>query len=232
VQFLLLFDIDGTLVTGGPAKAAFERAMLQTFDTTGPIESHDFSGKTDRQIARELLRIEGLDDEAIERGFEFLFATYLAELERLLIGLPMVALPGVMPLLAALSERDDVGLGLVTGNVATGARLKLESARGDPAQFVIGAFGSDHEHRNELPGVALQRARAHWGQTPEPERVVVIGDTPRDVECGQAHGVRTVAVATGRVSMDRLRESRPDALLESFEDLEHTLATLLSDAIP
>lgn len=224
---LLLFDIDGTLVTGGPAKVAFERAMLQTFDTTGPIETHDFSGKTDRQIARELLRAAGRPDPEIEQGFEDLFATYLAELERMLIGLPMVALPGVMDLLGYLRDREDVGLGLVTGNVADGARLKLESAEIDADLFPVGGFGSDHEHRNELPGVALERARDHWGRTPAPDRVVVIGDTPRDVACGKAHGLRTVAVATGRVSRDRLAETTPDALLDNFRDLDETLAALL-----
>lgn len=230
MRALLLFDIDGTLLTGGPAKVAFHRAMLAVYGTAGPIDSHSFSGKTDPQIARELLMADGLDAQTIDAGLSELFDRYLAELERNLIQFPMVSLPGVEPLLEVLAERDDVGMGLVTGNVRRGAHLKLESAAIAPSQFPIGAFGSDHEERNELPGVAIERAVRHYGFTQAGDRAVIIGDTPRDVECGKVHGARTVAVATGRVSADRLRECEPDVLLESLEDLDRTLEALIPDA--
>jgi len=230
VRALLLFDIDGTLLTGGPAKVAFHRAMLAVYGTVGPIETHSFSGKTDPQIARELLEADGLDAEAIDAGLPDLFDHYLAELERNLIQYPMVTLPGVEPLLDELRSLDDIGLGLVTGNVRRGAHLKLESAMIAPELFPIGAFGSDHEERNELPGVAIRRAREFYGLDQARDRAVIIGDTPRDVECGKVHGARTVAVATGKVSMDRLREAGPDVLLESLEDLDRTLEALIPDA--
>ncbi len=230
MRALLLFDIDGTLVTGGPAKVAFHRAMLSVYGTAGPIDTHSFGGKTDPQIARELLEADGMGGEAIEAGLNALFDQYLAELERNLIQYPMVTLPGVKPLLAFLAEHADVGLGLVTGNVRRGAHLKLESAAIPPDLFPIGAFGSDHEERNELPGVAIDRARTYYGFDGPADRAVIIGDTPRDVECGKVHGARTVAVATGKVSMDRLREAKPDVLLESLEDLDRTLQALMPDA--
>ena len=227
MRALLLFDIDGTLLTGGPAKGAFHRAMLAVYGTAGPIDTHSFGGKTDPQIARELLLADGFEADVINDGLPELFDHYLAELERNLIQLPMVTLPGVEELLVHLRERDDVGLGLVTGNVQRGAHLKLESASISPDFFPIGAFGSDHEERNELPGFAIERACESLGFDPGVGPAVIIGDTPKDVECGRAHGARTVAVATGKVSMDRLRCAEPDVLLESLEDLDRTLEALI-----
>ncbi len=227
MRALLLFDIDGTLLTGGPAKVAFHRAMLTVYGSAGPIDTHSFGGKTDPQIARELLLADGFTTDAIDAGLPDLFDQYLAELERNLIQLPMVTLPGVAELLNHLVGRDDVGLGLVTGNVQRGAHLKLESAAIPPALFPVGAFGSDHEERNELPGVAIERAAESMGFDRTQGVPVIIGDTPKDVECGRVHGARTVAVATGKVSLDRLRQSQPDALLESLEDLERTMEALI-----
>lgn len=204
--------------------------MLSVYGTAGPIDTHSFSGKTDPQIARELLTADGLDTRTIDDGLPQLFDHYLAELERNLIQFPMVSLPGVEGLLGALRERDDVAMGLVTGNVQRGAVLKLESADIAPSLFPVGAFGSDHEERNELPGVAIERARSFYGFDRAGDVAVIIGDTPRDVECGKVHGARTVAVATGKVSLDRLRETEPDALLEGLEDLDRTLEALIPGA--
>jgi len=230
LRALLLFDIDGTLVSGGPAKGAFQTAMLSVFGTAGPIGNHEFSGKTDPQIARELLRLDGVAEDEIDRGLGALFAAYLQELEARLPDRPMVALPGVFELLRRLLECADVALGLVTGNVRDGAHLKLESAGIRSTWFPVGAFGSDHEHRDELPGVAMQRAAEHWSARWRPEDVVVIGDTPRDIACGRAHSTRTVAVATGKVSRARLEAAHPDHLLGSFEDVDHALATILGQS--
>ncbi|MDT8368889.1 MAG: HAD family hydrolase [Longimicrobiales bacterium] len=224
---LLLFDIDGTLVRGGPAKIAFEEALLDTFDTTGPIEVHEFSGKTDPQIARELLRLAGLDDARIDAGMPALFRHYLAGLEARLPTTPVEVLPGVVPLIEALEVESGVALGLVTGNVIGGARLKL-SGPGLEARFAIGGYGSDSEERNDLPAVALDRARAHFDVDFAPSDAVVIGDTPRDVICGRAHGLRTVAVATGDFSAGSLRAAGADEVVESFGDLAVSLDLLLA----
>ncbi len=226
MRALLLFDIDGTLVSGGPAKEAFHVAMLEVFGTAGPIAGHEFSGKTDPQIARELLRLAGVAEATIERGLEALWSVYLAELGGRLPELPMVTLPGVTKLLERLRADTGVALGLVTGNVEHGARLKLESAGIRSTWFPVGAFGSDHEHRDELPGVAIERARHHWSADWAPADVVVIGDTPRDIACGRAHSTRTVAVATGKVGREALEAAGPDSLLESFEDVDGALEAI------
>lgn len=226
---LLLFDIDGTLVSGGPAKEAFQLAMVEVFGTAGDIQVHEFAGKTDPQIARELLRGAGLDDARIDRGLPALWERYLAELEARLPALPMTILPGVRALVDALEAlQAEVALGLVTGNIADGARLKLGSA-GLDAPFPLGGFGSDAEERDHLPAVALGRARERLGVTFTPERVVVVGDTPRDVACGRAHGLRTVAVATGNFGAAALVQAGAHAVLEDFTDTERTLRILLGD---
>jgi phosphoglycolate phosphatase-like HAD superfamily hydrolase len=143
----------------------------------------------------------------------------------------MRVLPGVETLMTALTDvalAPQIGLGLVTGNVAGGADLKLRGPRlRDP--FLIGAFGSDSEERNHLPGLALERARRHWSTDFAAERVWVIGDTPRDVECGQAHGLRTLAVATGNFSAEVLEATGADAVVEDFSDTSAVI-DLLMDA--
>jgi phosphoglycolate phosphatase-like HAD superfamily hydrolase len=214
---LLLFDIDGTLVAGGPAKDAFEIAMMEAFGTTGPIQSHPFAGKTDPQIARELLGRAGVADSEVDRGLPTLYRRYLLELERRLPGRPVSVLPGVHALIRALAEVEDIALGLVTGNIAGGARLKLRGP-GLDHHFVIGAYGSDSEERNDLPGLALARARDRWGVDFDPADVLVIGDTPRDVECGQAHGLTTVGVATGSYAAEELGEAGADHVLTDLSD--------------
>lgn len=223
---LLLFDIDGTLVSGGPAKEAFHTALLEAFGTTGPIEIHSFAGKTDPQIARELLRLDGLSDAEVDQGLPALYERYLAELERRLPQRPVSVLPGVLALVEGLAQRSDVALGLVTGNIAGGARLKL-SGPGLHHHFTIGAYGSDSEVRNDLPALALQRARTRWGIEFDPADVLVIGDTPRDVECGRAHGLTTVGVATGGFGADVLTEAGADHVVLDFSDTDRMTELLL-----
>jgi len=227
VRRLLLFDIDGTLVQGGPAKRAFQEALVATYRTTGPIEVHEFSGKTDPQIARELMRLAGLGDPEIDAGLPALFDRYVEGLRDRLPDVPVEVLPGVPGLVEALTREADVALGLVTGNVAEGARLKL-SGPGLQATFEVGGFGSDSEERNDLPGIALERAREHWNVDFAPEEVFVIGDTPRDVECGRAHGLRTLGVATGNYTDDMLRSAGADDVIADFSDTAVACDVLLA----
>lgn len=224
---LILFDIDGTLVRGGPAKTAFMQAMTSVFGTDGTFEGHDFSGKTDPQIARELLTVAGLRDREIDAGFAALWPAYLEELERRLPDHPMTVLPGVRPLLHRLEKANGVALGLLTGNIMDGARLKLGSV-GLMDHFPIGSFGSDSEIREDLPAVAIRRATLAWGTNFHPSSVVVVGDTPRDVACGKHGGTRTVAVATGPFSAQALVAAGADRVLPDLGDLELVLEALLA----
>jgi phosphoglycolate phosphatase-like HAD superfamily hydrolase len=226
MRTLILFDIDGTLTRGGPAKVAFHTAMLETFGTAGAIESHDFSGKTDPQIARELLTGAGLDAAAVDAGLTGLWDRYIRELEARIGDNPMKLLPGVASLIEALEAEPDVALGLVTGNIVRGAQVKLGSV-GLAERFEVGGYGSDHEIREHLPAIALERAFEAWGVRFPSESAVIVGDTHRDVECGKHHGTRTVAVATGRVPRERLETAGADAVFDDFSDVASVMEALL-----
>lgn len=224
---IILFDIDGTLVRGGPAKHAFVDAMRETFGTPGDFERVSFAGKTDPQIARELLAGAGVDHRSIDEGLSDLFSRYLAYLEARLPDDPVDVLPGVPALLDALTHVEDVGIGLLTGNIAGGARLKLSSG-GLWGRFSFGSYGSDHEERDELPAIAVGRARELWGERVTPQGAVVVGDTPRDVACGKAGGTRTLAVATGAFSVTDLRSTEPDHVLDDLTDTDRVVEILTS----
>lgn len=222
---LILFDIDGTLVsTQGAGSRAVRRALLEVYGETGPIDSYDFHGRTDPQIVRELLRLAGLEDAAIDARLDELWVAYLEGLEHEL-GHPDAnarTLPGVVPLLDALHETRDDLVALLTGNIEPGARLKL-SAVDLWQRFDFGAYGSDHERRDRLPAVAQRRALERTGLEFRGRDIVIIGDTPFDVTCGQALGVWTVAVATGRHTPRELEEAGADVV---FEDLSDTAAVV------
>jgi phosphoglycolate phosphatase-like HAD superfamily hydrolase len=200
--------------------------MVETFGTAGAIEFHDFSGKTDPQIARELLTEAGLDAAAVDAGLPGLWDRYIRELEARIGDNPMKLLPGVASLIEALEAEPDVALGLVTGNIVRGAQVKLGSV-GLAERFEVGGYGSDHEIREHLPAIALERAFEAWGVRFPSESAVIVGDTHRDVECGKHQGTRTVAVATGRVPRERLETAGADAVFDDFSDVVSVMEALL-----
>jgi phosphoglycolate phosphatase len=226
---LVLFDIDGTiLLTDGAGKRAIHRALIDVFGGTGPRD-HRFDGKTDPQIVRELMRFEGHEDAHIDRHMSPLLDRYVDYLEEeLRIGLEGVrVMPGVHELLAALDERDDVILGLLTGNLEAGARAKLQSAGIDPDRFRVGAYGSDHEARPELPAVAQRRAREELGVDVVGQDIVVIGDTPADIDCGRSIGARAIGVATGHYSVEELWSHDPAAVFADLSQTHDVVAAIL-----
>lgn len=215
---LLLFDIDGTLLdTQGAGRAALGSAMIDVYGETGPIDEFPFHGKTDPAIVRGLLRAAGRTDAEIDAGLPALWPAYIAylddELARRTDVLAICA--GVTELLAEAGAAGDLALGLVTGNVEAGAWRKLRAC-GLDENFGVGAFGSDSEHREHLPPIAIERAHASLGVAFQPEAVVVIGDTPEDVRCARSSGVTAVAVASGRYTGEELSEHVPDHLFENL----------------
>ena len=227
---LILFDVDGTLVWGGPAKEAFTVALGKAFGTTGPVNLVSFAGKTDPQIAREVLRKAGLDDARIDVGLPTLWTLYPRELERRLPAKPVTALPGARHLLAALEATGEAAVGLVTGNIRAGARLKLASAGLAADAFAAGGFGCDRECRNHLPAIAVGRAERAWGVRFPPASVVVVGDTPLDVECGRHYGARTFAVATGHFSARELRATGADHVATDLTRTREVVEVLMGSA--
>ena len=229
MTILALFDIDGTILwTDGAGRRAIQTALREVFGSTGPA-GYWFDGKTDRQIVRDLMRHDGHGDPDIDARMDALLACYASALERELLdpSHPPRLLPGVMELLEALEARDDVVLGLLTGNIAAGASAKLRAVGIDPERFSVGAYGSDEEHRPALPAVAMRRAREVLGIDVAPRAAVVIGDTPADIDCGRRSGTRTIAVATGRYSASELASHAADAVFEDLTDTEAVLHAIL-----
>lgn len=214
---LLLFDIDGTLVhSGGQAKPAFAGAMLEVYGATGDIDRYDFSGKLDPRIVVDLLADAGVERETIDGRLDTLRDNYLARLERTLEPARMRVMPGVRELLPALTGRDDVVLGLLTGNWRGGARIKLDSV-GLWDYFPFGSFGDDGLDRRELPPVALDRAHRHSGYSFAPDEAVIIGDSLLDVDCARAHGIPCLAVATGWTEAFALEAAGADWVVRDLE---------------
>lgn len=222
MQRLVLFDIDGTLLTSnGVAARAFRAALEEVFGTSGPRTGYSFAGRTDPQIARDLLRAAGMEEPRIEEGLEATWERYLEALARDCVSECVDVCPGVHPLLERLEARPEVALlGLLTGNLRDGARIKLEAGGIDFDRFRVGAFGSDHGDRRELPAIAVERAERLLGHRFSGKEVVIIGDTPLDVACGEHLGVRTIAVATGTYSREELAACGPDHLFASLEDTD------------
>jgi len=232
---LVLFDIDGTIMlSAGAGGRAVRRALVEVFGGSGP-EKHRFDGKTDPQIVRELMSIAGHGDEHIDARMPALFDRYLAYLDEEL-GVSSASggirvMPGIFELLDALEARNDVVLGLLTGNLAEGARAKLSAAGINPDRFRVGAYGSDHELRGELPAVAQRRARDELGLIVSGRDIVVIGDTPADLQCGAALGCTAIGVATGMYSLDDLRQHRPAAVFPNLADTPSVVRAILGESV-
>lgn len=227
---IVLFDIDGTILrSGGVGRIAMERALTEIFGTPGHAD-YRYDGKTDRQIVRESMRHEGKTDEQIDNAMTALLASYVRELHSELgSGKRQVHIyPGVVELMDELEKRDDVVLGLLTGNIVEGAKAKLGAAGIDFSRFHVNAFGSDHEDRPQLPAIAQERAREKLGADVPGNRVVVIGDTPADIRCGEAIGARAIGVATGRYTVDELNEHGAYAVFETLADTDAVMERIMN----
>jgi phosphoglycolate phosphatase len=227
VKRLVLFDIDGTLLSaGGVSSRAMVDALVHGFGTAGAAHEYDYSGKTDPQIVRDLMRGAGISDARIDAGMSDVLADYRSRLDARLQPEHVRAKPGVEAIVEALAADVHVTLALLTGNIEPCARAKL-APLGLNRHFGFGAYGSDHEDRYRLPSVAVTRAMEHTGTSFSGEEVVIIGDSVHDVLCGRSLGVRAVAVATGRTTRERLAVEEPHALLDDLSDLDHALGQIL-----
>ncbi len=234
MRALILFDIDGTLLTSAAAgREAIGKAFAEEFDDLGFLDQIRFDGKTDPQIVRELYAVAGHPERATEAATGALLDRYLDHLVVALAGRDgrVTALPGVPDLLHALEAEVDVCVGLLTGNVVRGAELKLNAAGLDFGRFAVGAFGSDSPHRSELPAIAVERTVTRFGRAPAGERIVIIGDTPADVTCGAALGVHTVAVATGSYSEQELRAAGAAVTVPTLERTADLVEAILCTSL-
>lgn len=225
---LILFDIDGTLLDANRAgHTCLVRAMQAIFGTAGAQERYDWRGKTDPQIVGDLLREAAVPEAVIRARLPDCFEAYARCLERLIdAGHPVNVCPGIRPLVERLATRDDALVGLLTGNVEAGARLKLKPT-GLLPYFKVAAFGSDDTDRRRLPAIARERAQALTGRRIPFADLVIIGDTPLDIDCARAAGAVAVAVATGHHAVEELAAHAPDHLFPDLADTAAALAALL-----
>lgn len=223
---LVLFDVDGTLlVTGGATsrciRRACERVLGERFRWTKVTP-----GRLDPQLFADLAAGCGIE-RASEKLDEYK-AAYLSELQAELACRrdDVKVLPGVHELLKELQVRDDVVIGLLTGNFRRAVELKLEAAGLERGQFPIGAFAEDGNERCDLVTAALRQFEQLTGAALPADRVILVGDTPQDIACARRAGCRVLSVSTGHYSLDDLKREKPDAAVATLEDVEPLRAML------
>src|SRR5512141_368724 len=181
---LVLFDVDGTLLSAGrAARESILAALSAVLGWDGSADGHDFSGKTDPQILRELV-LDVVGTTRFDSALDAVLDCYVRELAHRLTPRAVVSKPGVPALLERLAREPRVTLALLTGNIERGARMKLEPP-GFNRFFPFGAFGNDSADRYSLPAIAVARARERTGRHFSGESVVIIGDSVHDVACGR-----------------------------------------------
>jgi phosphoglycolate phosphatase-like HAD superfamily hydrolase len=222
---VLLFDIDGTLLnSGGAGKAALEGALIEDFGLEGLRGHVPYSGRTDRAIVRDLMRLHAIEETPA--NVSRLLDGYLRRLPDCLCRHQGRVLPGIAALLEQLGRRERLAVGLLTGNIRAGARAKLGHF-GLYEHFAFGGFGDHHWERDDVAREALAETTRHLNGQVHNDRVWVIGDTPLDVQCARAIGARVAAVATGWHPRAELAAARPDLLLDDLSDPGPLLEALL-----
>jgi phosphoglycolate phosphatase len=228
VKNLLLFDVDGTLLRGnGAGTRAMLRAGRALHGEGFSLDGIMIGGGMDPVMFARALEKLGILDHALHQGA--FRERYLQELAREFANpeLKPYVLPGVVELLAALAKRDDVVVGLVTGNYRAAVPIKFSAVGLDREQFVVGAFGDCGPTRPDLVRIARERAHAHAGKHFEPTNTIVIGDTPRDVDCALHHGCLCLAVATGGHTEDELRRAGAQHVAADLRDPNVLLSLLV-----
>jgi phosphoglycolate phosphatase len=222
---LILFDIDGTLVdSGGAGVRSLDYAFRDILSIDNAFSDISMAGKTDMQIVREGLTKHGI---ASDNGLvPQIIDSYIRHLSVEINNSSKQLKPGIVEILEALKMCDDrYQVGLLTGNFEQGARIKL-GAFGLNEYFAAGAFGSDHEDRNKLLPIAVERFRRISGRDFDYTDCIIIGDTPRDVDCAKPYNALCIAVATGPYNASRLVAAGADVVVEDLSDTEHFLNIL------
>jgi phosphoglycolate phosphatase len=232
LERLVLFDIDETITASdGAGRRAIGRALADTYGIDASKITLSMSGKTDPQILSEIFKaVEKSDVEITDmlNKKEEMFEIYLGLLEQEIKNAKyFIVHEGVVELLDNLSDHQNGYLGLLTGNIERGARMKLEQF-GLNRYFPLGAYGSDHANRMELPDIATKRARDHFKIDFKPEQVVIIGDSIYDVLCAKGYGAKSIAVNTGKTSKEELVAQKPDYLFDNLSDTKGVMDAIFS----
>jgi phosphoglycolate phosphatase-like HAD superfamily hydrolase len=206
---------------------AMGAALEQMFGTRGSLDTYAMGGKTDMRIITDVLHEAGIDRQAVYTKLPDFYSLMAERACEIYPQRGITPCLGVEALLDRLRHNDEVLVGLLTGNARITAPLKLSAAGIDPRQFVVGAYGSDDLERDNLAEVALRRVRDLTGKAIGGEDVVIVGDTPADVQCARAGRATAVAVASGWHSADTLLQYNPDYLFPDLSDTESVLRVML-----
>lgn len=219
---LILFDLDGTiLLSGGAGARAVCRACKKIYGIENAMDGIKPDGKTDITILREIFK--AMEKDFLLEEIDGLFSKYLIFLkDEVANSHDYRVMPGIPELIKALSKREDIILGIATGNIKEAALIKLGRS-GLGHYFRFGGFGSDFEDREEIIRIAIERGKGFLNKENGFDGIFVIGDTPLDIIAARVVGVKAVAVATGSYSISDLKEYNPDYLFENFSDLESVL---------
>jgi phosphoglycolate phosphatase len=214
----IFFDVDGTLIhTGKAGIQAFDRTFATEFKVADGAAQLSFAGRTDTSIVREFFSQH--DIEPTPAQFRRFFEVYVYWLDHLLPLTQGGICPGIWNFIhASQALQKPPLLGLLTGNIRLGAEIKLRHFYLWDS-FEVGAFGDDHEDRNELAAIALKRAQGVLGESLKPEELLIIGDTPLDVHCAKSIKARSLAVATGPYKLEQLKQLQPDWAVAHLGDI-------------
>lgn len=214
-MYLLLFDIDGTLIDSGEAGTrSLNLVFDELFSVRNAFHGIRMAGKTDTQIIKEGLIMHGI---SVNNNLDAVINTYLMHLQKEINNNRRHLKPGIYELLERLSLIRNVRLGLLTGNLESGARIKLQPFKLN-RYFQTGAFGSDDEDRDRLLPIAIKRFEEICLRKIDITECIVIGDTPRDVNCAKINGAKCIGVATGPYSINELVSAGADCV---FQDLSN-----------
>lgn len=222
---LILFDIDMTLITTtGAGRAAIATVFSRLWGLDQPTEGVSFDGRTDRAIFSEIIQLHHLADGDIDALYRQATDAYIAELPNSLAAKAGTILPGVPEVLDALVASNG-GVGLATGNSRRGAEVKLRHF-GLWERFAGGGFGDASPIRAEVVRAGIEELAAALQLDPDPFETIVLGDTPLDVDAAHKAGTRALAVATGRYTVEQLKESGAEWVLEDLGDVPRVLEIL------
>lgn len=221
---LLLFDIDGTLLScRGIPKKVFLEIIQKRFPHFTNGEHLQFSGMTDIQIVTNLFKMNGYGGEIDPELIDKILAEFTTNLAKNMnVKNPPKILSGVFELLDRCMLLPNCYLGLVTGNTMTGAQIKLR-AGGLYHYFAVGAFGNDHGDRNLLPPVAVERAEHYYDKTFEKENIWIIGDSIYDIRCAKVNDLKCLAVYSGITKRGELQTEQPDYIFKNLQNTNHIL---------